>query len=82
MRKSLAFSELFHTRDQTHVNPISLRHIVRRHSIVEIVQNRLNRHTRLRRIRVALMKEAVLTATAGSFCHETADGFRYRHRIG
>ncbi len=35
----------------------------------------------MRRIRVALMKEAVLTAMAGSFCHETADGFRYRHRI-
>src|SRR5450432_2043080 len=47
MRKSLAPGELFYAHDQAQLNPIGLRHIVRRHSIVEIVQHRLNRHTRL-----------------------------------
>ena len=47
IRKSLAFGELFCAVDQAHIDLVRLRNRVRRRTIVEIVQHRLNRHTRL-----------------------------------
>ena len=46
MRKSLAFGELFYAPDQAHIDLVRLRNRLRRHAVVEIVQHRLNRHTR------------------------------------
>ena len=34
----------------------------------------------VRSVRITLVKEAVFTATAGSFCDEAPQGFRDRHR--
>jgi hypothetical protein len=47
MRKSLAFGEFFHARNQAHVDLPSLRYRLRRHPIDKVVEDGLHRHSRL-----------------------------------
>ena len=43
----LAFGKLLYGQDKAQINLVGLRNGFGRHAIVEIVQHRLNRHTRL-----------------------------------
>jgi hypothetical protein len=45
MRKALGFGKLFYGRDEAQIDPVRTCHCLRRHAILEIIEDRLNRHT-------------------------------------